>query len=219
MTNLKRKYFISGIDTDAGKSYATGYLAKLWQEQGYKVITHKLIQTGCPYGDLSEDIILHRKIMNQPLLPEDLDHTTCPLRFTYPCSPDVAAKIDSRSIDLSLATDSIDELSNRYDIVLIEGAGGLMVPIIDYYTMIDFAAEHSLPVILVTNPKLGSINHTLLSLSACKAKGVIVDYLIYNNYGGTTELITEETSLFLQKYINDFLPNCKFIEIPEIIIE
>ena len=218
MTNLKRKYFVSGIDTDAGKSYATGYIAKLWQEQGVKVITHKLIQTGCPEGEVSEDIILHRQIMNMPLLPEDLDHTTCPLRFTYPCSPDVAAKIDNRTIDLSIATETIEELSNNYDVVLIEGAGGIMDPIIDYYTMIDYAAEHSLPVIIVTNPKLGSINHTLMTLSVCQSKGVEVDYLVYNNHGGTSELITKETALFLQKYINDFLPNCKFIEIPEIIL-
>ena len=218
MSSFKKKYFISGIDTDAGKSYATGYLAKLWREQGVNVITHKLIQTGCQEGEVSEDIILHRKIMNLPLLPEDLNHATCPLRFTYPCSPDVAAKIDNRNIDLSIATESIDELCNNYDVVLIEGAGGLMVPIIDYYTMIDFAAEHSLPMILVTNPKLGSINHTLLSLNACKERGIDVNYLIYNNYGGTSALITEETSLFLQRYIKEFFPNCLFIEIPEIIL-
>lgn len=218
MTNFKRKYFVTGIDTDTGKSYATGYLAKLWQEQGARIITHKLIQTGSPEGEISEDIILHRKIMNIPLLPEDLDHTTCPLRFTYPCSPDVAAKIDNRVIDLSIATKSIEELSHNYDTVLIEGAGGVMVPIIEYYTMIDYAAEHSLPVILVTSPKLGSINHTLLSLSVCKSKGVEVDYLVYNNYGGNSEIITRETSLFLQRYIKEFVPNCKFIEIPQIYI-
>lgn len=216
MNSPKKRYFVSGIDTDAGKSYVTGYLAKLWREQGVKVITHKLIQTGCAEGEISEDITLHRKIMGIPLLPEDINHTTCPLRFTYPCSPDVAAKIDGRSVDLSLATRTIDELGESYDVVIIEGAGGLMVPIFDFYTMVDYAADHSLPIILVTNPRLGSINHTLLSLSVCRSKGVDVDYLVYNNYGSSSEIIAKETSMFLQRYIAEFTPNCKFIEVPEI---
>ncbi len=72
-------FFVSGIDTDTGKSYATGYLAKLWNGQGIRTITQKLIQTG--NNGLSEDIELHRRIMGTGLLPEDTDGLTMP-RFS-----------------------------------------------------------------------------------------------------------------------------------------
>ena len=84
-------FFVSGIDTNVGKSYATGYLAKTWNEQGVRTITQKFIQTG--NVGMSEDIELHRKIMGTGLLPEDESGLTMPEIFTYPCSPHLAAEI------------------------------------------------------------------------------------------------------------------------------
>lgn len=81
----KTVYFVSGIDTGIGKSYATGYLAREWNAQGIHTITQKFIQTG--NTDLSEDIELHRQLMGTGLLQEDLNHLTMPEIFSYPCSP------------------------------------------------------------------------------------------------------------------------------------
>ena len=72
----KNVYFVSGIDTNIGKSYATAYLAKTWNERGIRTITEKLIQTG--NTDMSEDIELHRRIMGTDLLPEDKERLTMP---------------------------------------------------------------------------------------------------------------------------------------------
>ena len=77
-------YFVSGIDTNIGKSYATGWLAARWNEQGIKTITQKLIQTG--NEGISEDIELHRRIMGCGLLPEDIEGLTMPEIYSYPCS-------------------------------------------------------------------------------------------------------------------------------------
>lgn len=90
-------YFVSGIDTDIGKTYATGFLAKLWTEQGKKVITQKLIQTG--NADISEDIEKHREIMGQGWFQEDHDKLTMPEIFSYPASPHLATRLDNREID------------------------------------------------------------------------------------------------------------------------
>jgi dethiobiotin synthetase len=210
----EKVYFVSGIDTDAGKSYATGFIAAEWRKSGVNAITQKLIQTGST--GLSEDIETHRRIMGTGLLPEDLDNTTCPLRFSYPASPDLAARIDNRTIDLSICDESTDKLLERYDTVLIEGAGGLMVPIDGFYTMADYAAERNLPLILVTNPKLGSVNHTLLSLELCINRGIRVAILAYNLYNATSDEITEDTRNFLKKYLTERLPDCLFMEIPVI---
>ncbi len=209
---LKKAYFVSGIDTDAGKSFATGYIARLWREAGDRVATMKLVQTGCT-GE-SEDIATHRRIMGVGTLPEDLDGTTCPLRFAYPASPDLAARMEGSKVDLSAADRSLALLSERYDTVLIEGAGGLMVPIDGFYTMIDYAADRRLPVILVTNPRLGSVNHTLLSLQACRNRGVEIAVLAYNAWPETSPEITADTRQYLHDYLREYHPDCEMLDIP-----
>ena len=133
---MKRAYFVTGIDTDAGKSIVTGVLAQALSARGERVITQKFIQTGC--DGLSEDIETHRRIMGIGLLPEDEDGTTCPIVFTYPASPHLAAAIDGRDIDLTLIGRSTEKLLQKYDTVLIEGAGGLYVPLSEAYRTIAY---------------------------------------------------------------------------------
>lgn len=207
----KRVYFVTGIDTDAGKSIVTGVLAREWNREGRRVITQKFIQTGCE--GISEDIITHREIMGTGLLPVDSDGTTCPIVFTYPASPHLAAEIDSRAIDLSLIKKSTDTLLDKYDTVIIEGAGGLQVPLCGEKTTIDYITEHSLPVILVTSPKLGSINHTLLALEALERRGIELAMLVYNLYPPTSELITDDTRSYLRNYIEKQHPGAQFAEV------
>ena len=124
---MKETIFVTGIDTDAGKSYATGWLARRMMGEGRSVVTQKFIQTGCT--DSSEDIEIHRAIMGTGMLDVDTDHTTAPLIFTYPASAQLAAAIDRRAIDLSVVDRATERLAASYDVVLIEGAGGLMVPV------------------------------------------------------------------------------------------
>lgn len=92
---MGKTIFISGIDTDAGKTYATGWLAKNYMDKGLSVATQKFIQTG--NKEFSEDIEAHRKIMGIEMLPEDIDHTTAPIIFNYPASAQLAARIQDSS--------------------------------------------------------------------------------------------------------------------------
>ena len=146
-------YFVSGIDTDIGKSYATGYIAKTWNGQGRRTITQKFIQTG--NTEISEDILRHRQIAGTGLLPEDLCGDTMPEIFTYPASPHLASRIDGRPIDFAKIEEAQDRLRQRFDALLVEGAGGLMVPLTDRMLTIDYVAHRNLPLILVTSPRLG----------------------------------------------------------------
>lgn len=205
-------YFITGIDTDAGKSYVTGYLARRLMEMGRKVTTQKLIQTGCP--GLSEDIETHRRLMGIDLGAEDLDFTTCPVVFTYPCSPHEAARIDGRSIDYKAIDHSTELLMSRYQTLLIEGAGGLMVPLEDDFLTADFVAERGYPVVVVTSAKLGSINHTLLTLEVCRARGIRVAALAFNHYPEVDTPIMESTIEYLKCYMKRHHAQAEFIEIP-----
>lgn len=207
-------YFISGIDTDAGKSYVTGHIARRLMEEGKSVITQKFIQTG--NTDFSEDIELHRRIMGTGLLPEDIDRTTAPIIFTYPASAQLAARIDGREIDLGLVDRSASILSGRYDVVLIEGAGGLMVPVTDDIFTIDYVASRHIPLILVTNGVLGSINHTILSLEAVKARGIELAAVIYNEHFDSDAVIAADTRGFISRYVARHFPTARFATVPTI---
>ena len=206
--------FISGIDTDAGKSYATGFLARHMMGAGKRVATQKFIQTGC--DAYSEDIDLHRRLMGIGQLPEDIDHTTAPIVFSYPASAQLAAAIDGQEIDTSLIDESTRRLAERADVVLIEGAGGLMVPLTDDFLTIDYIASRSLPVVLVTNGRLGSINHTILSLEAIKARGIRLHSVVYNKYFDKDPVIAADTRGFIERYIRRHFPEAEIIDLPEI---
>lgn len=204
--------FISGIDTDAGKSYATGWLAKHLIEQGHSVVTQKFIQTG--NDGFSEDIVLHRRLMGIGQLPEDTDLTTSPVIFTYPASAQLAARLDGRPIDLETIDNATHRLSERYDTVLIEGAGGLMVPVTDDFYTIDYIVSRRLPLMLVTNGRLGSINHTVLSLEAIKARGIELRAVLYNLHFDTDKVIADDTHAFIERYLAKRFPDTELIDIP-----
>lgn len=211
---MSQVYFVSGIDTDAGKSYVTGYLAAKLMKEGKSVVTQKFIQTG--NVGFSEDIDLHRRLMGIPPLPEDIDHTTAPVIFSYPASAQLAARMDGREIDLSVIDNATAKLSKRYDIVLVEGAGGLMVPITDDFFTIDYVTTRQLPLILVTNGVLGSINHAVLSLEAIKARGITLAAVIYNEHFDTDRIIGADTQAFLRRYVSRHFPSTPFATNPSL---
>lgn len=204
------KLFITGIDTDAGKSFATGWLANLIKESGESVITQKFIQTG--NTDYSEDIEVHRKIMGIPLTEEDLDKTTAPVIFSYPASPDLASRIDNRPVDLDAIDNATKRLLQKYDHVLIEGAGGLMVPISGEYLTIDYVRERRLPAVLVMNGRLGSINHTLLSLAAIKNAGIELFAVVYNTFFDKDKIICEDTKNYIKSWLSNHFPETLYLE-------
>lgn len=206
-------YFVSGIDTNIGKSYATGYLARQWNEQGIRTITQKLIQTG--NTDLSEDIELHRRLMGTGLLPEDREGLTMPEIFTYPCSPHLAAEIDGRPVDFGKIERATGVLSRKYEAVLLEGAGGLMVPLTRDLLTIDYVARKHYPLIFVTSGRLGSINHTLLGLEAIKRRGIRLHTLVYNLFPESDdERIRRDTEAFLRSWLEKEFPEAAFVTVP-----
>ena len=206
-------YFISGIDTGIGKTYTTGYLAKLWNAQGKKTITQKLIQTG--NSDISEDIEQHRKMMQMGWFPEDESKLTMPEIFTYPASPHLATKIDGREIDFQKIADATRQLAHKYEVVLLEGAGGLMVPLTTELLTIDYLAEKKFPVILVSSGRLGSINHTLLSLELLKLRGVQLYAIAFNHADNSKDpLIAEDTIAYLKQYLQRDFADTTWVDIP-----
>lgn len=169
---------ICGIDTGVGKSVVTGLLARFLHEQNLRVITQKPVQTGC--AGQSEDILTHRRLMESGWLEEDEQRLTCPYNFSFPGSPHLAARLAGQTIDPDTITARTRVLETRYEWVLIEGAGGLMVPLTDDLLFIDYLKQRSYPIVLVTSPRLGSINHTLMSLEVIRSRGLKLAGLVYN---------------------------------------
>lgn len=206
-------YFVSGIDTDAGKSYVTGYIAREWNRNGVRTITQKLVQTG--NSEMSEDIELHRRIMGCGLLPEDREKLTMPEIYSYPCSPHLAAEIDSRPIDFAAIRKATEVLSERFDAVLLEGAGGLMVPLTRSLLTVDYIAENGYPLIFVTSGKLGSISHTLLSLEAVRSRGIRLHTLAFNMYPESDDhTISDDTFSYVLDYVSREFPGTEVIRVP-----
>jgi len=211
------KIFISGIDTDSGKSIVTGLLAKYLQEQKKSVITQKYVQTGCT--GIAEDLITHRQIMGIPLQKQDKESITCSYLFKHPASPHLSAAMEGVTIDASKFTKASQELEKDFEYILMEGAGGLMVPLNDEALLIDYVHEQKYPVILVTSSKLGSINHTLLSLEALKNRNLELIGVVYNQYPNEDEKITKDSEQMIQKLLKKTYPNSPFVSIPNINFE
>lgn len=209
-------YFITGIDTNIGKSYATGYLAYQLSILNRSVITQKPIQTGNQY--FSDDILLHRNLMGCSFFPEDHQKLTMPVVLPYPASPHLASRLAQTPIDLDAIAHSAHILKSRYDFVLIEGAGGLFVPLVwqqQKILTIDYLHRHRYSVILVTSGRLGSINHTLMSLSCLRAYNINVTAVIYNQiHDHHDPIICQDTQNFLQDYLNQHFKQCLWWVMP-----
>ena len=201
-------YFVTGIDTDIGKSCVTGLAARFLLRRGVSAVTQKIVQTGAT-GTVADDILLHRRLMGIKPLPEDLDGTTCPYCFRFPASPHLAAALENRHIDPNIITDATLRLLETYDTVLLEGAGGLNVPIRRDCLIADYLQERKYPVILVTSGRLGSINHTLLTLEAAASRKIPVAGIVFNHYPPPDAVICGDT-------LDLFRGSSVLVEMPEI---
>ena len=216
--------FISGIDTDIGKTYATGMIAKALMQQGVNVITQKLVQTGVAINpdngemNIADDIITHRQLMGITLQPCDTDNTTCPYRYEKPASPHLAAKLANGVLNPDVITSATKSLQADYEVVLLEGAGGLLVPITEQLLTLDYIVTQGYPVILVTSGRLGSINHTLLSLEAIRARGLTMHSVIYNHIHDTADNTDTEIANssidYLKNYLAQNYPNANWLQLP-----
>lgn len=194
---------VSGIDTGTGKTVATGLLAKALLDRGVQVITQKLVQTGCA-GKIAEDIIEHRRLMGTGLMPEDHEGLTSPYVFAYPASPHLSARIGSSVIDPLVIRRATFRLQQRYSTILLEGAGGLLVPLDGDLLLADYIRDAGYPLLLVTSSRLGSINHTLLSIEACQKRGISIRGIIFNRFREADRVIGDDAfatiSHFLKRY-------------------
>ncbi len=172
-------FFVCGTDTGVGKTIVTGLLARTFLGEGYSVITQKWVQTGSK--GFPQDIAAHLKMMGRKKSHvRGLEDLVCPYVFKYPASPHLAARLERKKVEVRKIKSAYKKLCGMFDIVIVEGVGGALVPLNEKTLLLDVVKELKIPVVLVVGNKLGAINHTLLTVEAIKKRGLKIAGLVFN---------------------------------------
>ncbi|HKJ87719.1 MAG TPA: dethiobiotin synthase [Gammaproteobacteria bacterium] len=157
--------FITGTDTGVGKTLVAAALARFLNQRGMNIGVMKVVETGVEDpATLGPDARLLQWAAN---CRADAD-VICPYRLRTPVAPDVAAKEERVRLELSRMADAARQLSEESDFLIVEGVGGLMVPLAGGFLVADLARQMALPLLIVARPDLGTINHTLLTVFAAR---------------------------------------------------
>lgn len=184
--------FVAGTDTGVGKTLVAGLLAYYFIGKGRSVVTQKWIATGG-----ADDIRVHSKIIGLAST-ENRGHIV-PYSFKFAASPHLAAHCERKVINKEKIKKSFVTLSSRYDFVIVEGTGGLLVPISRKSLLIDIVKDLEIPVLLVVHNKLGAINHTLLSIEALKARRIPIIGVVFNNLSKTKKVILDDNQRIIEE--------------------
>lgn len=186
-------YFVTGTDTGVGKTIVSAILINIFKAQGLRTGAMKPFETGCRReGDVlvpSDGMFLKDVAgMDEPV------NFVTPVCFEKPLAPMVAAELEGIEINIEAVRKSYQYLRGRYDAIVVEGVGGLLVPIKRDYFVVDLIKEFGLPVIVVSRPILGTINHTLLTVNHLLRENITVEGIIFNYPLPPGRSIAEETN-------------------------
>jgi len=168
---MNKGYFITGTDTDVGKTWISLGIVEALKQQGKKVGVMKPVSAGCEKtanGLRNEDALLLQKHSN---IEQDYELIN-PYAFEPAIAPHIAAADTGVRMDIETLYQNLQTIEQQSDCVVVEGAGGWMVPLNDFQTMADLAKRFQMPVILVVGMRLGCLSHALLTVEAIRATGV-----------------------------------------------
>lgn len=173
-----RGIFVTGTDTGVGKTIVAATLARLLRMNGVSVGVMKPVTSGC--REVSGELVSDDALLLSQAAGIDVSDDVAPYRLGKALAPADAARIDGVRIDFSVIKAAFDRLASSYDYVIVEGAGGLMVPLSGGLLVADLARELGLPLLVVARPGLGTINHTVLTCFAAQQLGLRVAGVIVN---------------------------------------
>ncbi len=193
MTNHKANgIFITGTDTGVGKTVVGAGLALVLRERGMKVGVMKPVATGCS-GD-GKRLVSDDAVFLFEAAENEYATLTNPLRFRNPLAPSVASVIEKKEIPIEKIMKAFQELQRHYDFIIVEGIGGLLVPITKDYYVANLIHEFALPLVIVARGGLGTINHTLLTVDAAVIRGFPIRGIIFNRMPRVNVSIAEITN-------------------------
>ncbi len=196
---MQQSYFIIGTDTNVGKTYVASALVQHFVQLGLKTVGMKPIASGCivnQQGELvNEDVQALKKASN---VNAGLDLIN-PYRFAPAIAPHIAARQVDVEVNLGLILQAYQQLSRLAEVVIVEGAGGFLVPLNSTQTLADLALELNLPIILVVGMKLGCINHALLTVEAIQARGLKLAGWVANQIEPNMPMFDENLNALKQR--------------------
>lgn len=190
---MKKGLFITGTDTEVGKTIVTAAIATVLRADGVNVGVMKPVATGCVRrreGLVSEDAEFLAKAAD---VPEPLEEVS-PICLAEPLAPTVAAARAGVELDLGRMWRAWDRLKKAHDVMLVEGIGGALCPVTPKQSVADLAQRFNLPVVVVARPALGTINHTAMTVEVLRARGLEVAGIIINRYEHDTDDVAEMTN-------------------------
>jgi len=164
-------FFITGTDTEIGKTFSAAALTHAFSARGRRVTPIKALAAGQALVDgqwVNEDVATLRAAQRLGLS----DAQVGPLQFREPCAPHIAARLEGRAIEREPLLAAVHATAALGDLALVEGAGGFRIPLAEGWDSADLAVDLGLPVILVVGLRLGCINHALLTAEAIRARGL-----------------------------------------------
>lgn len=192
--------FVTATDTEVGKTVISGAIANYFLRQGARVAVSKPIATGCVHrreGWVSEDAEFLASCADARF-PLDV---ICPQRYREPLAPVVAADRAQQPLDWSAIDRSLKMMTRQSDVIVVEGIGGILVPLDHEHTTLDLAQWLKLRAVVVARPNLGTINHTLMTLRTLREAGVAVAGVVINRYPAESASVAEETNpRYIEKY-------------------
>ena len=198
-------FFVAGTDTEVGKTLVSGALILKMREQGMNVIGFKPVVAGT-YQDaqghtLNEDLETLRIASNL----NSTELSLCPYVLEQPAAPHLVAAQQGLKLEMSLILQSFWNVQNQADCVVVEGAGGLLIPLNDREDLATFAHEIKLPIILVVGMKLGCINHALLTYEVIKARNLNIAGWVANTLSTEMPLLEENIQTLQARIDTPFL--------------
>lgn len=177
-----QNYFITATGTDVGKTIITAGFLRYLRQTGVNAISMKPVQTGAELVDgrwVAPDLEVHWQAAGLTPTPEEQE-LMAPYLYEPACSPHLAGRMAKRYPDMAKILDCVRALDERYDCVLVEGAGGIYAPVDESNTMLDMMKALGYPVFLVAHRGLGTINHTLMSIEVLRNAGLTIEGVILN---------------------------------------
>jgi dethiobiotin synthetase len=206
---MKQAFFVTGTDTDVGKTYVACKLIKDYVAQGYKVVGMKPVAAGCEFvdGKWVNDDVLKIEAASNVKAPRELIN---PYSFKEAIAPHIAAELAGVEIEIEVIKQAFDALTTVADIVIVEGAGGFLVPINDNETMADLAIALNIPIIVTVGMKLGCINHTLMTVEAIKVRQLVLHGWVANQIDQNMQFYNENIATVAKKIHQNSMFECKF---------
>ena len=170
--------FITGTDTNVGKTVVSAGLALVLRERGMRVGVMKPVATGC-VGE-GKRLVSGDAVYLFEAAENEYPSLTNPLRFRNPLAPSVASVIEKKEVPIENLLKAYRQLQKHYDFIIVEGIGGLLVPLTKEYFVANLIHEFGLPLVIVAHGGLGTINHTLLTVDAATIRGFEIRGIVFN---------------------------------------